>query len=121
MEQSNGFDFIHRDEFERNGKWLLARRSLGVSSFGINLVDLEPGESIPEHNELQRDQEEVFAVISGTLTMVIEGTEYEAPAGTFVRFDPELQRTAVNRGSEVATMLLVSAPRTSGYTPMPWS
>ena len=40
-------------------KWILVRKSLELMSFGINMVDLKPGESIPEHDEIERDQEEV--------------------------------------------------------------
>jgi quercetin dioxygenase-like cupin family protein len=115
------FTIRRRDELERTGKWLLARRSLGLASFGMNLVELAPGESIPEHDETGRDHEEVFVVLEGTVTMVIDGKDHEAPVGTLVRLDPEPRRTAVNRGTERGTLLIVSAPRSSGYEPMEWA
>jgi uncharacterized cupin superfamily protein len=119
---AEGFTILHASEFERAGpKWALARRSLGVRSFGMNLVDLQPGEKIPEHDETDRDQEEVFAVLSGSPTFVIDGQEYPAPAGTYVRFDPEPTRTIVNGGGEPASVLIISAPTTSGYEPMDWA
>jgi hypothetical protein len=34
-----GFTVRRRDELERTGKWLLARRSLGLSAFGLNVVE----------------------------------------------------------------------------------
>lgn len=37
------------------------------------------------------------------------------------RLDPEPKRTVVNRSDADATILIVSAPRTSGYTPMGWA
>ena len=80
-----------------------------------------PGETIPEHTEVESDQEEVFIVLSGDATLVIDGEDHPAPAGTFVRLDPEPLRTVVNRSNADATVLIVSAPRTSGYTPMPWA
>ena len=116
-----GFTIRRRDALERTGKWLLARRSLGLRAFGMNLVELEPGESIPEHDETERDQEEVFVVVEGTATMVIDGEPHEAPAGTLVRLDPEPRRTAVNGSGERVTLLIVSAPRGSGYEPMDWA
>ena len=121
MATRNGFTVLHRDELERDGKWSLVRRSLGLRSFGLNLVDIPPGESIPEHNEQDRDQEEVFVVLSGSPTVVIEDEDHPAPAGTYVRVDPELMRTVRNDGGEVASVLIVSAPRTSGYEPMDWA
>jgi uncharacterized cupin superfamily protein len=110
-----------REDLERTGNWLLVRRSLGITSFGINMVEIAPGESIPEHDETGRDQEEVFMVISGSPTLVVDGQEHDAPTGTLARLAPELTRTVVNRGSEPATVLIVSAPRNSGYEPMDWA
>ncbi len=111
----------HRDELERTGNWSLVRRSLGVSSFGINIVDIPPGEGIPEHDETDRDHEELFMVLSGSAVLVIDGERTPAPAGTLARLDPEPKRTVVNEGDEVASVLIVSAPRTSGYEPMGWA
>jgi uncharacterized cupin superfamily protein len=116
-----GFTILHRDELERDGGWALCRRSLGLSSFGMGLVEIPAGSSIPEHDETRRDQEEVFLVLSGSPTVVIDGHEHPAPAGTFVRLDPPLRRTIVNRGEETANVLIVSAPTTSGYQPMDWN
>jgi uncharacterized cupin superfamily protein len=118
----SGFTIVHRDDFERPfPKWALARRSLGLQSFGMNVVELPPGETIPEHTEVESDQEEVFIVLEGEPTMVIDGVDHPAPAGTFVRLDPEPRRTVANRSGADATVLIVSAPRTSGYTPPDWA
>jgi quercetin dioxygenase-like cupin family protein len=121
MATMTGYTLMHRDEFERTGKWWLARRSLGLQSFGMNVVDLQPGEQIPEHDETERDHEEVFIVLSGTPSFVVEGEELPAPAGTFIRIDPEPRRTIVNHGDRPASILLTSAPRTSGYEPLDWA
>jgi len=117
----DGFTVRRREELERTGNWLLVRRSLGLSAFGINLVEIPPGERIPEHDETGRDQEEVFLVLSGSPTLVVNGVEHPAPAGTFARLDPELTRTVVNDGDEPAAVLICSAPRTSGYEAMGWA
>lgn len=111
----------HRDDLERAGNWALVRRSLGVGSFGVNIVDIPPGEGIPEHDETARDQEELFMVLSGAAVLVIDGARHPAPAGTLARLDPEPSRTVVNEGDEVASVLIVSAPRTSGFEPMEWA
>ena len=110
-----------REDLERTGNWLLARRSLGLGAFGMNLVEIPPGERIPEHDETDRDQEEVFVVLEGSPSLVVEGREIETPAGTFARLDPQLSRTVVNHGDDTAAVLIVSAPRSSGYEPMDWA
>ena len=115
------FTILHRDDLERSGRWLLARRSLGLRSFGMNLVEIEPGGSIPEHDELERDQEEIFIVLEGEAAVIVDGTEHPAPAGTFVRLDPLPLRTVFNRGKGPALVLIASAPTTSGYEPAGWN
>jgi uncharacterized cupin superfamily protein len=121
MADQEGVTIRRREDLERTGKWLLARRSLGLSSFGMNLVEIPPGDSIPEHDETARDHEEVFVVLSGSPSLVVDGREIAAPAGTFARLDPPLRRTVVNGGDETASVLIVSAPRESGYEPMSWA
>ena len=121
MATSDRFTIVHREDLERNGKWSLVRRSLGVRSFGLNLVEIPPGESIPEHDETARDQEEVFVILSGTAVVVVDGQDHPAPAGTYARLDPELRRTIRNDGDETASVLIVSAPCSSGYEAMSWA
>ena len=119
--QRAGHAIAHRDELERNGNWALVRRSLDIRSFGVNLVEIPPGGSIPEHDETARDHEELFFVVSGSPVLVIDGAERPAPAGTFARLEPSHRRTVRNHGDESASVLIVSAPRTSGYVPMEWA
>jgi mannose-6-phosphate isomerase-like protein (cupin superfamily) len=115
------FNEIHRDDFEMNGNWGLARKSLGVKSFGMNVVSIDAGERIPEHDEIDRDQEEVFVILSGSPAIVIDGDEYPVETGTYIRVDPEHKRTIENIGSTPCDVLIISAPRTSGYEPMGWA
>jgi uncharacterized cupin superfamily protein len=118
----SGFTIRHDDELERDyGKWVLVRRSLGVGSFGINAVELPPGESIPEHDETERAHEEVFLVLEGSPTLVVDGADHALRAGSFARLDPEPKRTVRNDGDAVARVLIVSAPVTSGYEPLDWA
>ena len=121
MTDRPGVTIRSQEELERTGNWLLARRSLGLTAFGLNLVDIPPGESIPEHDELERDQEEVFVTLSGSPAIVVEGEEIELPEGALARLDPHVTRTVVNRGERAATVLICSAPRSSGYEPMGWA
>ena len=114
-------NLAHRSECEMTGNWVLVRRTLGLSAFGLNVVDIPPGEQIPEHDETDRDQEELFLVLDGDATIVIDGEDHQAPAGTFARLDPEHSRTVRNDGDEKASVLIASAPRSSGYEPMEWA
>jgi mannose-6-phosphate isomerase-like protein (cupin superfamily) len=115
------FTVTRCEDCETTGSWHLVRRTLDVGSFGLNVVDIAAGEQIPEHDETARDQEEVFYVLQGSPTLVIDGEDHAFGAGTFARLDPAHTRTVRNDGSEAASVLVVSAPRTSGYRPMEWA
>jgi uncharacterized cupin superfamily protein len=117
----SGFTIAGADEIEASGNWLLVRRALGLEAFGLNMVDIAPGESIPEHDETPRDQEEVFLALKGDATMVIDGAEHPLAEGSFARLDPAATRTVTNTGDATIRVLIASAPRSSGYEPMDWA
>jgi len=118
----DGLTIKHDEELERAyGKWVLVRRSLGIGSFGVNEVELPPGESIPEHDESNRDHEEVFLVLDGDAVMVVEGVDHPLRRGSFARLAPELRRSVRNDSGDVAHVLIISAPVESGYEPLDWA
>ncbi len=121
VKRGDGYTIVDRDELERAGNWSLVRRSLRCQAFGANLVDIPPGESIPEHDETERDQEELFFVVSGAGALLIDGEEHPVQTGTFARLDPPRRRTVRNTGAEPCSVLIVSAPTTSGFEPMEWA
>jgi uncharacterized cupin superfamily protein len=121
QEVAMSFTLANRAECETIGSWQLVRRTLGLQAFGINVVEIGSGDQIPEHDELDRDQEEIFFVLGGEAMLVIDGEDHAAPAGTFARVDPEHKRTMRNDAIEPAEVLIVSAPRSSGYEPMEWA
>jgi mannose-6-phosphate isomerase-like protein (cupin superfamily) len=83
------------------------RRQLGVTSFGINQIVLEPGERGRIHRHER--QEEVYLVLEGTLTLLVEREDEPEEAalerGELVRVGPELRRQLVNRGPERLVLL----------------
>jgi hypothetical protein len=115
------FTISSLDDTERTGGWHLVRRALGLRAFGLNVVRIAPGTSIPEHDETGRDQEEVFLTLEGAPTIVLDGERHPLPRWTFARVDPEIRRTVANDGPDEAVVLIASAPRTSGYEPMGWA
>jgi len=118
----DGLTIKHDEDLERAyGKWVLVRRSLGIGSFGINAVELPPGESIPEHDESGREHEEVFVVLDGEAVVVVEGIDHPVRRGSYARLDPALRRTVRNDSDAVARVLIISAPVASGYEPLDWA
>ena len=118
----SGFTIKHDDELERDyGKWVLVRRWRGRAAGGVYTGERPPGAAIKEHDETRRDHEEVFIVLEGSPTLVVDGADHPLRAGSFARLDPEPQRTVRNDGDSVARVLIVSAPVTSGYEPLGWA
>jgi uncharacterized cupin superfamily protein len=122
MSNQAPFTIRHLGEFEHPWpQWLLARKGLDCRAFGINVIELAPGERITEHDEVSRSQEEVFVTLEGSPSIVIDGEAAPAPTGTFVRISPEPKRYVHNDSATTARILVISAPTTSGYQPMDWA
>jgi uncharacterized cupin superfamily protein len=116
----------HRDEFERmegsgDCTWLLARKALGTQAFGYNLVEIAPGGQIPEHDEGQSGQVELYAILEGEATMLLDGEEHPAPAGTFASIEPAATRQILNRSDAKVVALLIGVQPEGGYEPMSWA
>lgn len=120
-----GYTIKHRDEFEAmegsgESTWRLARKSLGTSAFGFNLVEIEPGGEIPEHTEAESGQIELYVILEGDAVLRIEGEDHPAPAGTFASIEPPASRTILNRSEARMTALLIGVKPEGGYEPMSW-
>jgi uncharacterized cupin superfamily protein len=100
MESGVSFAALDTDTEER---FVPLRRMLGVTSFGLNQVILRPGQRGRIHRH--RDQEEVYLVLSGTLTLVIEREVRELTQGELARVAPEVRRFIANRGDEDVVLI----------------
>jgi uncharacterized cupin superfamily protein len=122
---ADGYTIKRIDEFEEmegsgGATWRLARKTLGAEAFGFNVVDIEAGGQIPAHDHTGDNQEEVFIILEGDATIVTDDEEHEAPAGTFCRYAPEVNRTILNKSDGNVRALLIGVPADSGYQQMPW-
>jgi uncharacterized cupin superfamily protein len=122
---AEGYTIKRIDEFEEmegsgGATWRLARKTLGAEAFGFNVVDIEAGGQIPAHDHTGDNQEEVFIILEGNGTIVTDGEEHDAPAGTFCRFAPEVNRTIQNGSDSKVRALLIGVPVDSGYQGMGW-
>ena len=94
------FAVLDRDSQER---FQPLRRQLGVSSFGMNLIVLAPGQRGRIHAHAR--QEEVFLVLEGQLTLLVEAVEYVLGPDRLVRVGPAVRRQLVNGGHERLVLL----------------
>jgi quercetin dioxygenase-like cupin family protein len=81
---------------ETGERFLPLRRQLGVSSFGMNQIVLQPGQRGRIHRH--KNQEEVYLVLEGTLTLLLEAERTELAVGELIRVAPSVRRQLVNRG-----------------------
>lgn len=121
-----GYSIKHRDEFESmegsgESTWRLARKALGTSAFGFNLVEIDPGGQIPEHDEAASGQVELYVILEGDAVLRIAGEDHPAPAGTFASIEPPATRTILNRSDRKVVALLIGVHPEGDYTPAAWA
>jgi mannose-6-phosphate isomerase-like protein (cupin superfamily) len=76
------------DEMEAvyGGAFKRARAELGVSSFGMSIIDLPPSyEHYPEHDHAEDGQEEVFFALRGGGEIEIDGQRFPLDADHVAR------------------------------------
>src|SRR3954468_680489 len=79
-------------------RFVALRRELGVSTLGLNLILLRPGQQGRIHRHER--QEEVYLVLEGTLTLAVEGEERALGPGELARVGPVVRRRLMNRGEQ---------------------
>ena len=72
----------------------LARASLGVTSFGMQIISMPPnsGEFYPNHDHLHDGQEEVYVVLGGGGAIAIDGEQVALAPDMAVRVAPDSKR-----------------------------
>jgi quercetin dioxygenase-like cupin family protein len=92
-------------DWESGERFLSLRRPLGVTSFGLNQLTLQPGQRGRIHRH--REQEEVYLVLRGTLTVICEGEEHELGEGQLLRVAPQVRRQLVNAGDRPCVLVAI--------------
>ena len=91
------------------GGFVKARAELGVTSFGMQVIQLPPNyEDYPLHDHAESGQEEVFLALTGAGWIEIEGERVELEPDMLVRVGPEPKRK-VFAGPEGLRMLALGA------------
>jgi uncharacterized cupin superfamily protein len=97
------------DELEAiyGGSFKRARAELGVSAFGMQILDLPPGVTgYPEHDHGQDGQEEVYIVLRGSADMDIDGEQVALDPETLVRVAAGTKRKVLP-GNKGARLLVI--------------
>jgi len=111
------------EEFEAifGGGFRRVRAGLGVTSFGIAVIDLPARfEHYPEHDQSHDEQEEVYTVLSGRATLSVGGEDHELEPGVFARVGAAEKRKLVT-ADEPARVLAMGAIPGKVYEPPEFS
>lgn len=99
------------------GSFKRARAELGVTSFGMQIMDLPPNlEQYPEHDHADSGQEEVFLVLRGAAEIEVEGEKIALDPETAIRVGPAAKRK-ITTGPEGARVLALGGTPAQAYQP----
>ncbi len=98
-------------------KFRPAARALGITAWGMNVLDLDARcTRYYEHDHLKDGQEEVYTVLRGSATLHVGDETWLLEPGVLVRVGPGTRRKIVT-GPEPATVLAIGATPGQAYVP----
>ena len=105
VKRTEDFEAIFGGGFRR------VRAGLGVTSFGIAVMDLPPNfDGYPEHDQSHDSQEEVYTVLDGTVTLRVGEEEITLEPGVWVRVGPGEKRKLITGEEPVRVLALGGTP-----------
>lgn len=119
----SGYTVKKIDEMDTafGGGMRLARASLGVTSFGMQVEEFPPNfDQYPEHSHDEDGQEEVYMVLRGSAEIEIDGERIPMDADTVVRVGPGVSRR-IYAGPEGVRMLALGGVPGAAYEPPDFS
>jgi quercetin dioxygenase-like cupin family protein len=111
------------EEFEAvfGGGMRRVRAGLGVSSFGMQVIELPPDFLVyPAHDHSHDEQEEVYLTLGGRAKLRVGEEEFDLEPGVFARVGPGQQRKLVT-GSDGARILVLGGMPGKVYEPPEWT
>ena len=117
IKQIDELDSYQGDKAILDMKFRTAGRQLGISAWGMNVLDLQPHcVGYPEHDHAKDGQEEVYVVLRGSATLHAGDERFELRAGAMVRVAPTQKRKFV-AGPEGLTLLALGGTPGQAYQP----
>jgi hypothetical protein len=101
------------DEMEAGfgGGFVKARAELGVTAFGLQVIQLPPNYAdYPEHDHAESGQEEVFMAVGGSGWIDVEGERVELDSDTLVRVGPATRRKVYSGPDGLRMLAIGGAP-----------
>ena len=100
--------------------WKSVRHHFGITSFGVNAVTKDAGNVlIPEHDERESGQEELYFVHAGEVQATLDGEAVTIPAGGMVSVGPGVRRK-IEATASPTTLIAVGGTPGKTYEIGPW-
>jgi tetratricopeptide (TPR) repeat protein len=100
--------------------WRPVRRHFNIEAFGVNAYTAdEAGQRVVEEHREEGGHEELYVVVSGRATFMVDGEEHDAPVGTLVHCPPGTPRGAV-AAEPGTTVLGIGAKPGEVFKPSGW-
>ena len=116
MQYVRTVDFATLEASSKRHSQSLLDRDSGATTASVNCIKTPAGEGSPAglHTH-QVDQ--IFYILSGTMSLEIEGTEYQAGPGTLVFFPAGIPHRNWNAGAEPTVHLAINVPQPDPSVP----
>jgi uncharacterized cupin superfamily protein len=98
----------------------LVRAGLGISAFGVNILDLPPNYTTESHDEADTGQQELYVALRGSGHVRIGNQALTLDEEHLVRVDAGVERVLSSDGDGLRVLCAGSTPG-APYTPLGWS
>lgn len=101
------------DELEASmgGGFKHVGRSLGVSSFGVNIIEMPADyDGYPEHDHSEDGQEELYIIVGGSATLESGGESHQLAEGVVAHVPSGVPRKFVTTDSNVRIIAIGGVP-----------
>ncbi|MCK5920979.1 MAG: cupin domain-containing protein [Methylococcales bacterium] len=110
----------YEGEYDSGQKFIYAGKSMGVSAWGMNVIEMPPNwADYPDHNHAEDGQEEVYVVLAGSGYVQAGDERLPIGAGMMVRVSAEQNRKLIP-GDDGMTVLALGGTPGKAYTPPSW-
>jgi uncharacterized cupin superfamily protein len=98
----------------------LVRAGLGITAFGVQIMDLPPDYETSSHDESDTGQQELYVALRGSGAVVAGGTRLALDAEHLVRVDAGVDRVLTS-GPKGLRVLCVGGVPGAAYTAPEWT
>jgi uncharacterized cupin superfamily protein len=103
-----------------DGAVKLVRPGVGISAFGVNIMDLPPDYTTESHDEADSGQQELYVALRGSGSVLIGDQALTLDENHVVRVDAGVERVLSTDGAGLR-VLCVGATPGAAYEPPAWS